>query len=76
MAGGFQPPVYAAPLGAPFSERSLGKSLEGYLGSHLDDSPILSTTDLAKGRRTQCSVGIGEIGVVEQIEELTTDFEG
>ena len=32
MAGGFQPPVYAAPLGgAPFSERSLGKSLGRYL---------------------------------------------
>src|SRR5436309_15110662 len=31
MAGGFQPPVYAAPLGAPFSERSLGKSLDSLL---------------------------------------------
>ena len=38
MAGGFQPPVYAAPLGAPFSERSLGKSLgliAGFIESNL-----------------------------------------
>jgi hypothetical protein len=41
MAEGFQPPVYAAPLGAPFSERSLGKSLARYKGKIVNSVRIM-----------------------------------